>query len=491
MRCDYDTLLSRAPADALERIAPEHLTRRHGEAMAAMARLRDDVAAARLDALIVVGDDQEELFHHDNMPAIGIYYGETIRGRLPYQKEIVESDYPCDAALARHLIAALQQDGFDLSVMRSLREGQREGHAFSFVHRFYLPDGVPIVPVFLNAYYPPNQPSPARCVALGEALRRAVEAFPGDARIGVMASGGLSHFVVDEAFDHALIEALRRKDCGVLPQRAADQADVGQFGDAQLDLPGGNAGADGDAVGELCARLSHAGTQRHGAVLRELQVVCGRYASFLPAEALRAMFDTVNATPNWEPTWNMAPTRDAPVVRLHPETRARHLDLLRWGLVPHWAKDPKSVRQPINARAETLATSSMFRDALERRRCLVPADVFYEWQAVEGAKLPFAVARADGDPMVFAGLWEGWRGNDGTVIRSFTIVTTNANPLLRPVHERMPVILERTTGRYGWAKERAIRPRCFARPAAELRVWRIGTAVNSVRNDSAALLEAV
>ena len=210
--CDYDTLLARAPVDALERIAPSQLARRHDEAMAAMARLRDDVAAARLDALIVVGDDQEELFQHDNMPAIGIYYGETIRGRLPYQKEIVESDYPCDAALARHLIAALQRDGFDLSVMRSLREEKREGHAFSFVHRFYLPDGVPIVPVFLNAYYPPNQPSPARCVALGEALRHAVEAFPGDARVGVMASGGLSHFIVDEAFDHAVIEALRRKD---------------------------------------------------------------------------------------------------------------------------------------------------------------------------------------------------------------------------------------------------------------------------------------
>ena len=92
--------------------------------------------------------------------------------------------------LARHLIAALQQDGFDLSVMRSLTEGQREGHAFSFIHRFYLPDGVPIVPVFLNAYYPPNQPAPARCVALGEALRRAVEAFPGDARIGVWRPAG-------------------------------------------------------------------------------------------------------------------------------------------------------------------------------------------------------------------------------------------------------------------------------------------------------------
>jgi 3-O-methylgallate 3,4-dioxygenase len=211
--CSYAELLARAPADALDVIAPERLTSRHGEAMAAMARLRDDVSAARLDALIIVGDDQEELFHHDNMPAIGIYYGETIRGRLPYQKEVQEADYPCHAGLARHLIAALQHDGFDLSVMRALGEGQREGHAYSFAHRFYLTeDAVPIVPVFLNAYYPPNQPSPARCLALGEALGHAIEAFPGNARIGVMASGGLSHFVVDEAFDRALIEALRRKD---------------------------------------------------------------------------------------------------------------------------------------------------------------------------------------------------------------------------------------------------------------------------------------
>ena len=265
-------LLARAPADALQRIAPEHLARRHGEAMAAMARLRDDVAAASLDALIVVGDDQEELFHHDNMPAIGIYYGDTIRGRLPYQKEIVEVDYPCDAALARHLIASLQQDGFDLSVMRSLTEGRREGHAFSFVHRFYLPDGVPIVPVFLNAYYPPNQPSPARCVALGEALRRAVEAFPGDARIGVMASGGLSHFVVDEAFDHAVIDALRRKDTAFFRNAPLTQADVGQFGDAQLDLPRRRAGLARHDWVELCAGLSHAGTQRHRTVFRQLPV---------------------------------------------------------------------------------------------------------------------------------------------------------------------------------------------------------------------------
>jgi putative SOS response-associated peptidase YedK len=217
--------------------------------------------------------------------------------------------------------------------------------------------------------------------------------------------------------------------------------------------------------------------------------MCGRYASFLPAEALRALFHTVNPTPNWEPTWNMAPTRDAPVVRLHPQTRARHLDLLRWGLVPHWAKDAKSVRQPINARAETLATAPMFRDALAQRRCLVPADVFYEWQATENGKQPYAIARADGQPMVFAGLWEGWRGADGTVLRTFTIVTTNANPVLRPLHERMPVILE--SGDWpAWLGETEGESAALLRPsAAELRVWRVGKAVNNVRNDNASLLE--
>ena len=212
--CDYPALLRKAPADALQRIAPERLAARHAEAMAAMARLRTDVAAAKLDALIVIGDDQEEQFDHSNMPSIGIYYGETIGGRPAYQKDAPQTEFPCHAPLARHLIAALQQDGFDLSVMRALAEGRAEGHAYSFVHRFYLPDVVPIVPVFLNAYYPPNQPSPSRCLALGQALERAVAALPQDLRIGVMASGGLSHFLVDEPFDLAVIDALRRKDLG-------------------------------------------------------------------------------------------------------------------------------------------------------------------------------------------------------------------------------------------------------------------------------------
>ncbi len=219
--------------------------------------------------------------------------------------------------------------------------------------------------------------------------------------------------------------------------------------------------------------------------------MCGRYAAFLPAEAIVALFRTSGAVPNWAPTWNMAPTRDAPVVRLHPESKERRLDLLRWGLLPYWAKDAKSVRQPINARGETLATSPMFRDAFARRRCLVPADAFYEWQALDGAKLPWAIARADGQPMAFAGLWEGWRGSDGTVIRSFTIVTTSANQALRPLHERMPVVLEPSEWPL-WLGETDGNPSEHLRPSgAAFRTWRVGTAVNNVRNDTPQLLEAL
>lgn len=224
--CRYDDLLASAPADAASRIAPDLLARRHADVQSAIARLRDDIESAQLDALIIVGDDQEELFDAGNTPSIGLWYGRTIRNakadavseplaraRMRYQEPDGDRDYPCHAELALHLIATLQDDGFDLAVMREQPTSRPEGHAFSYVHRFCMGTApVPIVPVFLNAYYPPNQPSPARCHALGEALARAVAACPLDLRVGIFASGGLSHFVVDEAFDTAFLDALRRGD---------------------------------------------------------------------------------------------------------------------------------------------------------------------------------------------------------------------------------------------------------------------------------------
>src|ERR1700686_305439 len=140
--------------------------------------------------------------------------------------------------------------------------------------------------------------------------------------------------------------------------------------------------------------------------------VCGRYASFLPPRFLAQLFGARNPLPNPEPTWNMAPTRNAPVVRLDPMTGERHLDALKWGLVPYFTKDLKKARKPINTRSETVATSGMFREAFAKRRCLVPAPVYYEWRDDPEGKTPFAVARVDGDPVVFGGIWEHWQSAD-------------------------------------------------------------------------------
>ena len=220
--------------------------------------------------------------------------------------------------------------------------------------------------------------------------------------------------------------------------------------------------------------------------------MCGRYASFLPAEAVARLFGTVNPLPNLAPSWNVAPTQQAMVVRRHPETGERHLDLLRWGLVPHFTKHLKAARKPINARSETAGTSGMFRGALAARRCLVPADAFYEWKAEADGKQPYAIARTDGAPMAFAGLWEGWRGPDGEILRTFAILTTDANATMAALHERMPVILEPSDWP-AWLGETAGDPTTLLRPAAEdvLRVWPVSRRVNTPRNNDAHLLDRV
>lgn len=218
--------------------------------------------------------------------------------------------------------------------------------------------------------------------------------------------------------------------------------------------------------------------------------MCGRYASYLPPEALARIFGTTNPLLNLQPTWNMAPTRDAPVVRLHPEQRQRHLDLLTWGFVPSFTKDLKTARKPINARAETLATSGMFKTALARRRCLVPAAAFYEWQAGPTGKTPYAIARADGDPLAFAGIWEGWRSPAGDILRSFAIITTEANAQMAVLHNRMPVILEPADWP-SWLGETDGDPAALLRPAQEgvLKLWPVDKRVGNVRNDGPELLE--
>jgi putative SOS response-associated peptidase YedK len=221
--------------------------------------------------------------------------------------------------------------------------------------------------------------------------------------------------------------------------------------------------------------------------------MCGRFASYLPPDAIRAMFATSGPPPNIRQSWNVAPTQPAMVVRRHPETGERRLDLLRWGLVPHFHKgNLKSARRPINARSETAGSSGMFRGSLASRRCLVPVDAFYEWNATPDGKQPFAIARQDGAPLAFAGIWESWKSPEDEIVRTFAILTTAANGTMQALHDRMPVILEEPDWAT-WLGEEQGDPKALMAPAPNdiLRLWPVSRAVNSVRNDGADLLDGL
>jgi hypothetical protein len=228
----YGDLLEKADPGLARLVAPEHLVARQNVARAAARRLRDAVADAALDALVVFGDDQNESYREDCRPVFAIYCGDTIcngnaqhstyndlpewyiRNRAAFFEPVEPRDYPVHGVLARHLVEALMEADFDVAVSKSLRPGEGEGHAMAYVHRHVMDAKalVPIVPVFLNTYFPPNQPTPHRCYELGKEVHRAVEAFPSEARVGVLASGGLSHFLVDEELDRAILKALAEKD---------------------------------------------------------------------------------------------------------------------------------------------------------------------------------------------------------------------------------------------------------------------------------------
>ena len=150
--------------------------------------------------------------------------------------------------------------------------------------------------------------------------------------------------------------------------------------------------------------------------------------------------------PNYAPSWNVTPTDSLPIVRYNTKTGSRTLDLMRWGLVPYWAKDIKIGFKTINAMAETVDTKPMFREAFQRRRCVVPVEAFYEWKKLgPKEKQPYALALADRGLMALAGLWENWKSPAEEWIRSFTIVTTTPNELCAEIHNRMPVILPSET----------------------------------------------
>ncbi|MFC7734502.1 SOS response-associated peptidase [Roseomonas sp. GCM10028921] len=232
--------------------------------------------------------------------------------------------------------------------------------------------------------------------------------------------------------------------------------------------------------------------------------MCGRYFLERDATGLARYYGLPAGTPlpNFAPNWNMAPTQDGVVLRRHPESGERRIDLLRWGLVPHWAKDARDGARLINARADGVAEKPSFRDAFHKRRCIVPADGFYEWLSPKEAaektrsrdpKQPFAVALASGEPMSFAGLWEGWKDPEGNWLRTYSIITTEANPKQAPLHHRMPVILPREAWGAWLGEDPAelgalldlLRP-C---PPEWLACWPVSKRANKVAENDAALIE--
>ena len=223
-------------------LAPEVTRARHEATQAALARLGQTLADAALDALIVVGDDQAEWFSADSQPALCIYWGDTVDNLPPpvakmapslrraywgYYGDGTNRTFPVDAALARHLVEALTHEHeFDVAHVRVQPRHAPLGHAWSFVHQRLMGKRiVPIVPVMLTTYYPPNQPTPGRCHRLGHAIRQVVAGWTGARRVGVLGSGGLSHFVVDEALDRHVLDILARRDgaaIAALPLAALD-----------------------------------------------------------------------------------------------------------------------------------------------------------------------------------------------------------------------------------------------------------------------------
>jgi putative SOS response-associated peptidase YedK len=216
--------------------------------------------------------------------------------------------------------------------------------------------------------------------------------------------------------------------------------------------------------------------------------MCGRYSLTTPVEALRRLF-RFEQLPNLAPRYNIAPTQQAPVVR--SSGSGREIVMLRWGLVPSWAKEIAGAPL-INARGESVAEKPSFRNAFAKRRCLVPADGFYEWPVrADGVKQPWRIGRRDGEPFAMAGLWESWRAPGGEDVESFTIVTTAANGDIAPLHDRMPVILA-TNDHDLWLNAAAPRAEILALlrpyPANELRAYAVSTRVNKVANDDAACI---
>jgi len=216
--------------------------------------------------------------------------------------------------------------------------------------------------------------------------------------------------------------------------------------------------------------------------------MCGRYTHKLTWRQIHDLYELTSNEPpeGWRERFNLAPSQDALVIRLDAEG-AREAVMLKWGLVPFWAEEPKTGYSTINARAETVATKRAFRSAFKTRRCIVPASGFYEWRAEPGSKgkQPYHITRVDGEPMSFAGLWEHWQKGDAPAVRTFTTIVGDAHPDVAPIHDRCPIILERKQFK-PWLDPRTSPAEATAMLlcyAGRLNVEAVSKAVSNARND--------
>src|SRR5580698_823796 len=170
--------------------------------------------------------------------------------------------------------------------------------------------------------------------------------------------------------------------------------------------------------------------------------MCGRYRLSRRKQLVEEYFDAIPGEEEWAPRYNIAPTQPVPVIRQNPKEPCREMSLVRWGLIPSWAKDSSGAARMINARSEMAATKPAFRDALRLRRCLIPAHGFYEWQKTGKAKQPYCFEVNGGELFALAGIWERWKDPSGQWVRSCSILTTTPNAVTSSVHDRMPVILD-------------------------------------------------
>ncbi len=218
--------------------------------------------------------------------------------------------------------------------------------------------------------------------------------------------------------------------------------------------------------------------------------MCGRYTVTSTPEAIRALFG-YSEQPNFPPRYNVAPTQPIAIVRLIDGKR--QFALMRWGLLPSWAKDPRNFTLLINARGESVIEKPAFRASMKRRRCLIPADGFYEWKETGARKQPHHVRAKSHGPLAFAGLWESWTGPNGEELETAAIVTTRANETLKSLHERMPVIVPPDAFDL-WldcANVDAETASALIAPAPEglLEAYEVSTAVNRTANDNPKLVE--